>query len=155
MSEYLGTDPCDGWPWAYPSNGYRLSADRSEPVCLEGFHPRDVTPQRAVLGTFLPFVRTDYAHWSNDLDWTLESGPDDAPSSIEIVVPYDYRGGCHDYFAGGCWNPGDPPEVETGQPWFVNDAGQRCEVSLLEPEQERVEAHIYGNPPDDDYPEDY
>ena len=152
MIDHPGTDPCDSWPWAWPSNGYRMAADRRQPVCVEGFDPRDATP---VLATFLPYVRTDYAHWSHDLDWTLESGPDEAPSSIEIVVPYDYRPGGSDYFAGGCWNPGDPAEVETGQPWFVNDAGQRCEVSLVEPEWERIDTYIYENPPDDDYPEDW
>lgn len=154
--ELLAEAPCDGWPWArsraWPSNRYQFAADRKEPLSIEGLDPREATP---ALGLFLPYVRTDYDHWSNSLDWTLESGPDGVPASVEIVVPYSYSPGCGDYFAGGCWNPGDPPEVETGQPWFVNEAGERCEVSLLEAEQEPVGTYIYENPPEPDYGDDY
>jgi len=90
-----------------------------------------------------------------DLSWTLESGPEDAPCVLEIEVPYTYRGGGTDYFAGGCWNPGDAAEVELDTAWFVNDDGERCEVDLLEAEYEKVEQHIYENPPEPDYGDDY
>lgn len=141
-------DPCDGWQRPAYSTGYYYPAERADPVCLEGFTPETATP---ILAKFLPFVRTDFHHWSHDTDWTLESGPEDAPSSIDIVIPYNYRGGSHDYFAGGCWNPGDSAEVETGTPWFIDETGTYCEVNLLEPETERVETWIYENPPSDDY----
>jgi len=149
------TDPCDGWSWRWPANGYPMAADRALPMCIEGFDPRDVTADHVELAAFLPYVRTDWSHWGLGLDWTLESGPDDAPSCLEIEVPYSYRGGGPDYFAGGCWNPGDPVEVETGVAWFVNEHGERGEVSLLQPETERVELHIAENPPEPDYGDDY
>lgn len=150
----LASQPCDEWPWAWPANGYRIPADRSQPETVEGFDPR-MKAVLPVLAKFLPYVKTDFHHWSDRLDWTLESGPDEAPSCIEIEVPYSYYGGCNDYFAFGCWNPGDPPEVECGQPWFVNEDGQRCEVSLLPDVWERIETYIYENPPEPDYGDDY
>jgi hypothetical protein len=150
--EIAGNDPCDGWPWAWPLTGYRWQADRAQPICLEGFDPREASPK---LATFLPYVRTDYHHYSYGVDWTLESGPDDAPACLDIYVPYSYSGGCSDYFAFGCWNPGDPPEVELGQPWFVNDEGQHCEVSLLPGEYDRIELYVHENPPEVDFHDDY
>lgn len=146
------TDPCDGWQRA-AGRGYIWPAERHDPVCLEGFSLETATP---VLAKFLMEIKTDFARWSHDADWTLESGPDDAPSSIEIMVPYNYSGGGPDYFAFGCWNPGDDPEVETGTPWFVDDAGQFHEVNLTEAERERVETWICENPPaDPDYGDDW
>jgi len=119
---------------------------------MEGFDHRKADGK---LTFFLRTLQTDWHHWPHDLDWTLESGPDEAPSSIDIVVPYRYYDGCSDYFAGGCWNPGDSPEVETGTPWFFDDMGRRCEVNLTETERARIETYIAENPPEPDYGEDY
>lgn len=149
------SDPCDGWPRSTPYGlGHVvIPADRAEPATMEDFEPRTATGR---LATFLPYIRTDWAHWSRDTDWTLESGPDAAPSSIDIVVPYSYSPGTCDSWTSYGGQPGDPPEVETGTPWFTNEDGARCEVNLLPAEQERVEMWIYENPPDDDYyDEDY
>lgn len=146
------SDPCDGWNWSWPANGYPVRADRSDPVSIEGFIPRDLS--REVLPRFafaMPYVRTDWSHWHHDLDWTLESGPAEAPSSIDIVVPYSYRGGTPDTH----WQPGDPAEVEIGTPWFVDDKGIRCEVNLTQAEYDRIERWIYENPPEPDYGDDY
>ena len=143
-------DPCDGWPYGLGRRWF--PADRAELVTMEGFEPRTATPKLAV---FLNHIQTDWSHWSSYTDWTLESGPDEAPTCIDIEVPYNYRGGGHDYFAGGCWNPGDDPEVEIGVAWFIDEQGHRCELVLLEPETERVETWIYENPPDYDYGDDW
>lgn len=144
-------DPCDGWQLP-ATRGYYYPAVRPELVCIEGFTPENATP---ILAKFLPFVRTDWHRWQSDTSWTLESGPDDAPSCIEIEVPYNYSGGSSDFFAGGCWNPGDSPEVETGTAWFIDDDGVRCEVNLLPAETERVENWIAENPPEPDYGDDW
>ncbi len=146
-------DPCDSWPLHrnYAGALYRIKPT-PEVQCFEGFEVQSIPP---VLAKFLPFVRTDFHRWQHDLDWTLESGPDDAPSSIDIVIPYNYSGGGSDYFAGGCWNPGDSAEVETGTAMYFNEAGEWCEVNLTEAERERVETWIYENPPELDYGDDY
>jgi hypothetical protein len=148
------TDPCDSWPYHVPYGLGRgvIPADRSELVTLENFEARTATPKLAV---FLNHIRTDWSHWRSSVDWTLESGPDDAPSSIEIEVPYSLSGGGSDYFMGGCWHPGDPLEIETGTAWFIDETGARCEVVLLEPEYQRVELHIAENPPESDFGDDW
>ena len=151
MSDLLGHDPCDGWSSQPAWSRLVWAPERPEPVCLEGFTPQTATP---VLAKFLLGIRTDWHHWSYELDWTLESGPDDAPSSIEIGIPYRYSGGSGDYFAGGCWNPGDPVEVEVGVAYFLDECGVRCEVNLTEAEMARVELHIAENPPEPDYGDD-
>lgn len=146
-----GSDPCDGWPWAWPANGYRMAADRAQPITVEDFVPRDLPAElRPAFGKLMPFVCTDWSHWQHDLDWTLESGPDLAPSCIDIVIPYNYRGSTPDSY----WQPGDPAEAETGIPWFIDDDGVRCEVNLIEAERERAETYIYENPPSEDYYDD-
>jgi hypothetical protein len=141
-------DPCDGWVRPAPRGYYWPVTEREHAVCMEGFEPRTATP---ILAKFLTDIQTDWSHWSYDTDWTLESGPDEAPSSVDIVVPYNYRGSTPDSWT----EPGDPAEVETGTPWFVDDSGARCEVNLIEAERERIETWIYENPPDPDYPEDW
>jgi hypothetical protein len=149
----IGLDPCDGWQRSSERNPWLIwPAERADPVCLEGFTPQTATP---VLAKFLRGIRTDWHRWANELDWTLESGPDEAPSCVDICVPYSFSGGGHDYFAGGCWNPGDPVEVETGTAYFIDDDGVRCEVNLTEAETARVELHIAENPPEPDFEEDY
>lgn len=147
-------DPCDGWTYCVPYGLGRgwMAADRREPVSIEGFDIRTATPK---LATFLNRIQTDWSHWSSYVDWTLESGPDEAPSCIEIEVPYSLSGGGPDYFMGGCWNPGDPLEIETGTAWFVDEDGCRCEVVLLQAETDRVETWIAENPPEPDYGDDY
>ncbi|MET0439166.1 MAG: hypothetical protein ABW043_16905 [Devosia sp.] len=143
-------NPCDEWPWAWPSNGYAFRADRRQPITIEGFIPRELPRDLAPrFATLLPFVQTDWAHYSHDLDWTLESGPEDAPSSIDIVVPYNYRWATPDSY----WQPGDPAECELGTPWFVDADGVRCEVNLTAAEADRVELYIAENPPEPDYGE--
>jgi hypothetical protein len=137
-------DPCDGWPWAWPRTGYRWPADRKSPDTFEGF---EIRPAQPVIAKFLPYVKSDFAHWRYDLDWTLESGPDSAPSSIDIVIPYNYSHGTSDSYM----QPGDPPEHECGTPWFVNEHGQHCEVSLTSAEWERVDTWISENPPEEPY----
>lgn len=139
---------CHVGPYVYVP---RASLPKPSPT-MEGFDHQKVDGR---LIFFLRNWQTDFHHWPHDLDWTLESGPDEAPSSIDIVVPYSYYGGCGDYFAGGCWNSGDPSEVETGTPWFVDDSGARCEVNLTEAEREKIELHISKNPPEPDYGDDY
>lgn len=148
----IAHDPHDAWPLqlSYDGRLQRIYPARAV-QCFEGFEVSQVTP---TLARFLPFVRTDYHRWQHDLEWTLESGPDDAPSSVDIIVPYNFSGGCGDYFAGGCWNPGDPSEVETGTAMYFNDHGEWCEVNLTDVERERVELYIYENPPEPDYGDD-
>jgi hypothetical protein len=157
-------DPCDyAHAWEVPTipggvthTGPYVYVPRASlpasPASMEGFDP---TTAEGKLTLFLRRLQTDFHHWSYDTDWTLESGPAEAPSCIDIVVPYSYYGGCNDYFAGGCWNPGDAPEVETGVAWFVDDDGIHCEVSLLPPEQERIDTWIAEHPPEPDYGDDY
>lgn len=148
------TDPCDGWQYS-PSWNSRLVylAERPELVTMEGFEPRTATP---VLGQFLPFVRTDWHRWSHDLEWTLECGPEDAPASIDILIPYNYSGGSSDSYSPmfGATG-GDPVEVEVGTAMYFNDAREWCEVNLTDAERERVELHIAENPPEPDYGDDY
>lgn len=50
-------------------------------------------------------------NWSrNTHDTTMEI--DVADKSIELFIEFTFNAGCSDYFAGGCWNPGDPDEME-------------------------------------------
>lgn len=152
-------DPCDGWPWRWPGRTcpalWAAANHGPSPVpTMEGFDPRDVTPDRPALFRFLLHVDTDRHHWPHSTDWTLESGPDDAPSSVDIVVPYSYRGATADSWTSYGGQPGDSAEVETGVPWFVQD-GARCEVNLTAAELERVETWIYENPPEPDYGDDW
>lgn len=95
-------------------------------------------------------MRTDFAHWPRELQWTLEGGPDDAPFSIDIEVPYSIRFGSLPSWT----DPGDPDEIETGTPWYVAD-GVLIELELTPAERERVELHIAENPPEPDYGDDY
>lgn len=150
MSAKFVSDPCDGWPYApaWMARGYHYPADRGDALSIEDFPLRPAPP---IFAKFLPYVRTDFQHWSYGLDWSLESGPDEAPALTEIYVPYNYRGRTPDSWT----QPGDPAEVETGVPWFLDETGARCEVTLTEAEQGRVEAHIYENPPCEDYYDDY
>lgn len=143
----LSTDPCDGWQ-RDARNGRYWPAERPELPSMEGFDHRATPP---VLAKFLTYIRTDWHHWSHGKDWTLESGPDSAPSSIDVVVPYSYRGPTSDSWTSYGGQPGDPAEVEIGTAWFLDDAGVRCEVNLFGAEADRVETWIYENPPDDDY----
>jgi hypothetical protein len=99
-------------------------------------------------------MQTDVGRWPSSLDWTLESGPDEAPCVVDVVVPYRCSGGGSDYFAYGCWNAGDPLEVELGTAWFIED-GALVEVNLTEAECERVQNHVCENPPEDDFEDDY
>lgn len=150
------TDPCDVWPYRWPDYSTRMHPGHPpHPVTMEGFGKADIVPAHVELFAFAREVRTDLGHWPSYLDWTLESGPDDAPCVVEIKVPYRISGGGSDYFAGGCWNPGDPLEIEMGTAWFLNDHGTRCEVNLLDPESERVELHIAENPDEPDYGDCY
>lgn len=145
-------DPCDSWQYPAANPRYVYLAVRPDIVCFEGFTPQNATPD---LAKFLPFVRTDFGHWSHDLEWTLESGPDDAPSSIDILIPYNYRGATADSWTNYGGQPGDPAEVETGTAMYFNAAGEWCEVNLTEAETERVELHIYENPPEVDFGDDW
>lgn len=152
----LGYDPCDGWPCFWPTHATRgYAADRRDPLSVEGFVPRELPREIApAFATLLPFVRTDWSHWSHSADWTLESGPDVAPSSIDIVVPYSYSPGSGPSWTNYGGDPGDPAEVEIGTPWYVQD-GARCEVNLTAAECERVETWIHENPPEPDYGDDW
>lgn len=127
---------------------YHYPADRGDVLSMEAFPSDKALP---LFANFLPWVKTDFHRWSYDLDWTLESGPDEAPDVTEICVPYNYRGPTPDSWA----EPGDAAELEIGTPWFVDANGVHCEVSLTDAEHERVEAHIHDNPPDDRYDYDY
>jgi hypothetical protein len=146
-------DPCDGWQYPAANPRYVYLADRPQIVCFEGFTPQNATPD---LAKFLPFVRTDFSHWSHDLEWTLESGPDDAPSSVDVLIPYNYRGGSADTYSPifGAVG-GDAAEVEIGTAMYFNAAGEWCEVNLTEAETERVETWIHENPPEVDSGDDW
>ncbi|SNY94084.1 hypothetical protein SAMN04515647_4407 [Cohaesibacter sp. ES.047] len=72
------------------------------------------------------------------------------PEGAEITVEYDYKEGSGDYFAGGCWMPGDDAEVEIIAA-FGNDGG----VTLTTAECEAIEAAIYADPPNVDPYDDW
>lgn len=92
-----------------------------------------------------------------DLSWTLESGPEDAPSVLELSIDYRFRFGTPDSWT----EPGDPPEAEIEAATFGVENPEAkygfdfFEVSLLPAEEERVLNHIYENPPEPDYGDDY
>lgn len=142
------TDPCDGWICPAPRGYYWPITERDLPITMEGFEPRTAPP---ILAKFLTNIQTDWSFWTHDLDWTLESGPNEAPSSIDVLIPYSYRGATPDSWT----EPGDPAEVEIGTPWFVDNSGARCEVSLIQAEYDRIETWIYENPPEVDFYDDY
>jgi hypothetical protein len=95
-------------------------------------------------------MQTDRHLWQHETDWTLESGPDDAPSSIDITVPFDYRYGSPPSY----WDPGAAPEIETGTPFYF-DGTVLVEVNLIDAERDRVETWIAENPPEPDYGDDW
>lgn len=37
---------------------------------------------------------------------------DVADKSVELFIEYTFNHGSSDWFGGGCWNPGDPDEIE-------------------------------------------
>ena len=43
---------------------------------------------------------------------TFEGPVAGVPGSMEVEIYYQYTSGCGDWFGGGCWNPGDPAEIE-------------------------------------------
>lgn len=68
----------------------------------------------------------------------------------EVLVTYRLGGGGGDYFAGGCWMPGDDLEVEFDKAYGLPD-GQ----DLTSDEYERIEAAILSDPPEyDPLPDD-
>lgn len=95
-----------------------------------------------------------------DLEWTLEMVRPEDVASVDIMVDYDYRGGGFDYFAYGCWNPGDPCEIEITRVAVGEHVGpgrldfEWRELSLLPTEERRVLDYIAENPPEDPYYED-
>ena len=70
----------------------------------------------------------------------------------EVMVCYRIRGGGGDYFAGGCWMPGDDIEVE-----FEERVYGLPEGAKLTPEEwDEIEAAILKDPPEYDFgPDDY
>ena len=61
----------------------------------------------------------------------------------EVMATYRIIGGGGDYFAYGCWNPGDPLEVEFGKVYGL-PAGEE----LTEEEYQKIEKAIWENPPE-------
>lgn len=84
-----------------------------------------------------------------ELDWTLESGPDEAPSSIDIAVVYNYYPG-----ADPSWTSyGDGPEIEIETASYEMH-GEIFTLTIISPEDEKICTYISENPPDDDYYDD-
>jgi hypothetical protein len=93
---------------------------------------------------------------------------DDFPgltAGAEVEVEFSYRPGSSDFFAGGCWNPGDSPELKVGAAYptegetsVVDGISYYGQFSPIGPFLEYVERFLYENPPepyyDSFYPED-
>ncbi|MDA4845981.1 hypothetical protein [Hoeflea poritis] len=72
---------------------------------------------------------------SYNYDFTREDG-------TEVLVTYRISGGGGDYFAGGCWMPGDDVEVEFDKVYGLPE-GQ----SLTAEEYEKIAWAILDDPP--------
>lgn len=70
-------------------------------------------------------------------DYTRKDG-------TEIMVCFRLLGGGRDYFAGGCWHPGDPIEVEFEEKVYGLPDGEK----LTDAEWEEIEAAILADPPE-------
>lgn len=68
----------------------------------------------------------------------------------EVMVCYRVHGGSGDYFAGGCWNPGDPLEIEFEKKVYGLPEGEE----LTAAEWDKIEAAILENPPEYEASED-
>jgi len=70
-------------------------------------------------------------------DFTREDG-------TEVMVCYRIRGGGGDFFAGGCWNPGDPIEIEFEARVYGLPEGEK----LSDAEWDKIESEILASPPE-------
>ena len=92
---------------------------------------------------------------THSIDWTLESGPEDAPNVLEVTIQYSFRWGSLDSW----YEPGDPPEAEIEEVYYeppTPNAPQEpgyYELSLTPAEEQKVLDHIYQNPPEPDEPD--
>lgn len=62
----------------------------------------------------------------------------------EVMVCYRLKGGGGDYFAGGCWMPGDDLEIEFEETVYGLPEGE----SLAAYEWEKIEVAILAEPPE-------
>lgn len=82
---------------------------------------------------------------SFNYDFTREDG-------TEVMVCYRLSGGGSDFFAGGCWHPGDALEIEFEPKVYGLPEGEK----LTDKEWEKIEAAITADPPEyDPQPDDY
>lgn len=77
------------------------------------------------------------------------------PDGAEVEVEFNYRYGSSDYFAGGCWNPGDPSEIEVGEAYPIEGEGSVVDgvsyygqFSPIGPWLEMIERQINDDPPE-------
>lgn len=68
----------------------------------------------------------------------------------EVMVCYRLTGGGSDFFAGGCWHPGDALEIEFDPKVYGLPAGE----SLTGEEWDKIEAEIMADPPEEPVFED-
>lgn len=66
------------------------------------------------------------------------------PDGTEVMVCYRLAGGGSDFFSGGCWNPGDPLEIEFEPKVYGLPEGEQ----LTDEEWEQIEAAILAGPPE-------
>jgi hypothetical protein len=78
-------------------------------------HPRTGVLGVQWLGRFVPWNRT------HDTSLTI----DVADKSVELFITYTFNAGSHDWFGGGCWNPGDPDEIEIARVEVVTRDGNQ------------------------------
>jgi len=72
-------------------------------------------------------------------------------NGTEVMVTFRVTGGGGDFFAGGCWNPGDPLEIEFGPKVYGLPEGEK----LTDEEWDKIEAEILANSPTDADYDDY
>lgn len=74
---------------------------------------------------------------SFNYDYTRKDG-------TEVMVCYRMTGGGTDFFAGGCWHPGDPLEIEFEPKVYGLPEGDR----LTDAEWDEIEQAILADPPE-------
>lgn len=62
----------------------------------------------------------------------------------EVMVSFRISGGGGDFIAGGCWNPGDPLEIEFEPKVYGLPEGE----TLTEAEWTKIEQAILADPPE-------
>jgi hypothetical protein len=80
---------------------------------------------------------------SFNYDYTRKDG-------TEVMVTYRFSRAENDFFAGGCWHPGDDAEVDFGKVYGLPEGEE-----LTADEYDEIEAAIFADPPDYDPTDDY